>query len=62
MKSLGMALAVGLILGPLGVMSIGYAAVGVALALSISALSGGVAHAAGLAPTREEAERAKNWH
>jgi len=62
MKFLGMALAVGLVLGPLGVMGIGYALVGFALAIGVSALGGGVASAMGFAPTKEEAEHTATWH
>ncbi|HTP51327.1 MAG TPA: hypothetical protein VMK42_11555 [Anaeromyxobacteraceae bacterium] len=61
MKYLGMALAVGIVIGPLGVMGVGYALVGLVLAVGLSALGGGMASALGFAPTREEAERARRW-
>ncbi|HVP66961.1 MAG TPA: hypothetical protein VMT17_06835 [Anaeromyxobacteraceae bacterium] len=62
MKSIGTALAVGLILGPIGVMSLPCAAIGVGLALAVSAMGGGLASAVGLVPTRDEVERARNWN
>jgi hypothetical protein len=61
MKVMGMALAIGFVLGPLGVMGISYVLIGIVLAAGVAAVGGGIASAIGFAPTLEEAQRAKNW-
>jgi fructose-1,6-bisphosphatase/sedoheptulose 1,7-bisphosphatase-like protein len=61
MKFMGMALAVGFVLGPLGMMGIGYAVAGVVLAVALAAVGGGLASALGLAPAKETPPT-KDWH
>ncbi len=61
MKFMGMALAVGIVLGPLGMMGIGYALGGVILAVALAAVGGGLASALGYAPAKD-ARSMKDWH
>jgi hypothetical protein len=62
MKFMGMALAVGIVLGPLGMMGIGYAVTGMLLAVALAALSGGVASAVGYQPIAKSLPPTKRWH
>jgi hypothetical protein len=61
MKFMGMALAVGIVLGPLGMMGIGYAVAGIVLAVALAAAGGGLASALGYAPAKE-LPRTKDRH
>jgi hypothetical protein len=59
MKQLGMALAVGIVLGPLGAMGVGHAAAVIVLAVAATVLARGAASALGYAPARQGLERAR---
>jgi hypothetical protein len=61
MKFMGMALAVGIVLGPLGMMGIGYAVAGSILAVALAAVGGGLASTLGYAPVKE-LPPTKDWH
>jgi hypothetical protein len=53
MRFMGVALAVGIVLGPLGMMGIGYALAGVVLAIALAAVGGGLGSAVGHAPAKD---------
>jgi hypothetical protein len=61
MKFLGMALAVGVVLGPLGAIGVGYAVAGAIIAIGIAAVGGGVASTLGYSPAKE-LPQLKDWH